>query len=309
MGPMGPMGSTTELGFGWVTPVLSYVIACVGGALGLRCMVRALAASGRSRLNWLLQASVAVGVGIWTMHFIAMLGFSVAGSIIRYDALLTFASLLVSIVVVGFGVFAVGYVRSRASALALGGPIMGVGVAAMHYQGMSAMHVTGRVSYDTPTVALSVVIAVVAATAALWATLTMHTPWAALGASLVMGLAVSAMHYTGMAAAHVHVEVGAPTPAGASGMDFIVPMTVLLGSYLFLAWAFVALSPTAQEQSAAERADRLRGRSQQQHASARSATATASAIPLARPAVRLSGPAVRLPWAADRPGSGSIDAR
>lgn len=256
MGPMGPMGSTTELGFGWVAPALSYVMACVGGALGLRCMVRALAAHGPGRRGWLLQSSVAIGIGIWTMHFIAMIGFAVSGSAVRYDAPLTFASLVVSIVVVGFGVFAVGYVRSRRAALALGGPIMGVGVAAMHYLGMSAMHVSGSVKYDNATVLLSVVIAVVAATVALWFTLTMHKPVAALGASLVMGVAVTAMHYTGMAAAHVHVDPGAPPPAGASGMDFIVPMTVLLGSYLFLAWAFVALAPTSGARTAAVRLPR-----------------------------------------------------
>jgi NO-binding membrane sensor protein with MHYT domain len=253
MGPMGPMGSTTEFGFGWVAPALSYVMACVGGALGLRCMVRALAAAGQARRGWLLQSSVAVGIGIWTMHFIAMIGFAVSGSAVRYDAPLTVASLLVSIAVVGFGVFVVAYVRSRTAALALGGPIMGVGVAAMHYLGMSAMHLSGSVRYDNGTVLVSVVIAVVAATVALWFTLTMHTPLAALGASLVMGVAVTAMHYTGMAAAHVHVDSGAPAPGGASGMDFIVPMTVVLGSYLFLAWAFVALSPTAGTRTAAAR--------------------------------------------------------
>lgn len=253
MGPMGPMGSTTELGFGWVAPALSYAMACVGGALGLRCMVRALAVSGRARRGWLLQSSVAMGIGIWTMHFIAMIGFAVSGSAVRYDAPLTVASLAVSILVVGFGVFAVGHLRSRAVALALGGPIMGVGVAAMHYLGMNAMHVAGTVRYDNGMVLLSVVIAVVAATVALWFTLTMHTPPAALGASLVMGVAVTAMHYTGMAAAHVHVDPGAPMPAGASGMDFVVPMTVLLGSYLFLAWAFVALSPTSGVRTAPAR--------------------------------------------------------
>ena len=100
---MGPMGSTTELGFGWATPILSYAMACVGAALGLRCMVRALAASGPRRRNWLLMAATAIGTGIWTMHFIAMLGFSVTGTAIRYDGYLTVASLAVSIAVVGLG--------------------------------------------------------------------------------------------------------------------------------------------------------------------------------------------------------------
>jgi NO-binding membrane sensor protein with MHYT domain len=249
---VGPMGSTTELGFGWVTPILSYLMACVGAALGLRCMVRAKATAGARRLRWLASASVAIGTGIWTMHFIAMLGFSVTGSAIRYDGLLTIASLLVSIGVVGVGVLAVGYGRSRRRSVALGGLITGVGVAAMHYLGMSAMRVNGSVHYDARMVALSVVIAIVAATAALQAALTVTSPVAAVGASLIMGVAVSAMHYTGMAAARVDVVASGTAPPGTSGTDFIVPMTVMLGSYLFLASAFVALSLTAQGRSAGE---------------------------------------------------------
>ena len=246
---MGPMGSTTELGFGWVTPILSYLMACVGAALGLRCMVRAQAASGRRRLRWLASAAVAIGTGIWTMHFIAMLGFSVSGTAVRYDSFLTVLSLLVSIGVVGIGVLAVGYGRSRRRSVGLGGLITGVGVAAMHYLGMNAMRVSGTVHYDARMVALSVLIAIVAATAALHAALTVTTPIAAAGASLIMGVAVTAMHYTGMAAARVDVVPGAAAPDGSSGTAFIVPMTVMLGSYLFLASAFVALSLTGQERS------------------------------------------------------------
>ncbi|AIJ21809.1 integral membrane protein [Amycolatopsis methanolica 239] len=105
----------TELTFGWITPVLSYVMACVGSALGLRCMVRALSATGRSRRHWLVNGAMAIGTGIWTMHFIAMMGFGVTGSEIRYDVPLTVLSLLVAIAVVGIGVFAVGYLVPRRS--------------------------------------------------------------------------------------------------------------------------------------------------------------------------------------------------
>lgn len=246
---MGPMGSTSELGFGWVTPILSYLMACVGAALGLRCMVRALAATGRRRLRWLASASAAIGTGIWTMHFIAMLGFSVTGTAVRYDGFLTVLSLLVSIGVVGIGVLAVGYGPSRRWSVLFGGLITGVGVAAMHYIGMDAVRLNGKMHYDAGMVALSVVIAVVAATAALHAALTVTTPAAAVGASLIMGVAVTAMHYTGMAAARVDVVASESVPHGTSGTDFIVPMTVMLGSYLFLASAFVALSLTGHGRS------------------------------------------------------------
>ncbi|HEV2345022.1 MAG TPA: MHYT domain-containing protein [Actinocrinis sp.] len=241
------MGATTETGFGWATPVLSYVMACVGAALGLRCTARALAATGRVKRAWLLAAAVSIGAGIWTMHFIAMLGFAVTGTEIRYSVWLTLLSLLVPIVLTWAGLLVVGYGQSRALSLSLGGAITGFGVVVMHYTGMAAIRLNGSIGYDAATVALSVLIAV--AVAALWAGLTVRGPAAALGASLVMGVAVSAMHCTGMRAAEVKVAAdtaasGLVPAGGASATAFILPMIVCLGSILFLTSAFVALSPT-----------------------------------------------------------------
>ena len=121
------MGHLDHATFGWLTPVLSYVMACIGAALGLRCTVRALGATGRSRRNWLITAASAIGTGIWTMHFVAMLGFGVSGTELRYDVPLTILSLLVAMVVVGVGVCAVGYSRDRTRALFLGGLTTGLG--------------------------------------------------------------------------------------------------------------------------------------------------------------------------------------
>lgn len=180
-------------------------MACTGSALGLRCTVRGLDATGRSRRNWLIAAASAIGTGIWTMHFVAMLGFGVTGTQIRYNVPLTILSLLVAMAVVGAGLFAVGYGRDRHRALVFGGLTTGVGVASMHYLGMAALQLHGQVRYDLALVALSVVIAVVAATAALWAALSIRSPVAVAAASLVMGGAVSSMHYTGMMAVSVRV--------------------------------------------------------------------------------------------------------
>ncbi|MGW7041345.1 MHYT domain-containing protein [Streptomyces avermitilis] len=244
------MGHLDHADFGWLTPVLSYVMACIGAALGLRCTVRALGATGRSRRNWLITAASAIGTGIWTMHFVAMLGFSVSGTEIRYNVPLTILSLLVAMVVVGAGVFAVGYGRDRARALFLGGLTTGLGVASMHYLGMAALRLHGVVHYDPVLVGLSVLIAVVAATAALWAALNIQSPIAVAVASLVMGVAVSSMHYTGMLAVRVRVSPAGEALPGATAMQFIFPLAVGLGSYLFLTSAFVALSPTAGEREA-----------------------------------------------------------
>ncbi|MFG3343822.1 MHYT domain-containing protein [Streptomyces sp. NPDC048018] len=251
------MGHLDHASYGWLTPVLSYAMACTGAALGLRCTVRALDTTGRSRRNWLLTAASALGTGIWTMHFVAMLGFGVTGTDIRYDVPLTLLSLLIAMGVVGVGVFVVGHGRDRVRSLMIGGLTTGVGVASMHYMGMAALRLHGQVRYDPALVALSVVIAVVAATAALWAALDIHSPAAVALASLVMGAAVSSMHYTGMFAVRVEVAPSAAELPGASVMQFVFPLAVGLGSYLFITSAFVALSPTAGERAASASAVRL----------------------------------------------------
>ncbi|MGW0632365.1 MHYT domain-containing protein [Streptomyces sp. NPDC002758] len=250
------MGHLDHATFGWLTPVLSYAMACIGAALGLRCTVRALGSTGHSRRNWLVTAASALGTGIWTMHFVAMLGFGVSGTGIRYDMPLTILSLLVAMAVVCAGVFAVGYSRDRTRALILGGLTTGLGVASMHYLGMAAVRLPGDVRYDPLLVALSVLIAVVAATAALWAGLNIKSPVAVTVASLVMGAAVSSMHYTGMFAVSVRVTPSGSLLPGATAMQFIFPLAVGLGSFLFLTSAFVALSPTAGEREASASAQR-----------------------------------------------------
>jgi NO-binding membrane sensor protein with MHYT domain len=255
---MGAMGSMTELGYGWLTPILSYLMAVLGSALGLRCMVRAVGSTGRAKRNWLITGASAIGSGIWTMHFVAMLGFTVTGTEIRYNVPLTILSLIGAMVFVGLGAFAVGYGKHKYRSLLLGGTTTGLGVAAIHYIGMLALDLHGRIDYAPAAVALSVVIAIAASTAALWAGLNISGPIAAACASLVMGLAVSSMHYTGMDAVSVRVQPSDTPLHGATLMQFIFPLAVGLGSYLFLTSAFVALSPTAQQRAANASAEGLR---------------------------------------------------
>jgi NO-binding membrane sensor protein with MHYT domain len=252
------MGHMDHFSAGWVTPVLSYAMACVGAALGLRCTVRALEADGASKRNWLTLASVAIGSGIWTMHFVAMLGFSVDGTPIRYDVPLTVLSLLMSIGVVAAGVFTAGYGRSRVTSVAFGGIGTGLGVAAMHYTGMAALDLHGEIDYDPRLVIASVVIAVVAATAALTLTLVVRGPVLATAAALVMGLAVSSMHYTAMYAVSITLSPSGAALSGATATEFIFPLAVVLGSFLFLASAYVALSPTGKHHEATVAAELLR---------------------------------------------------
>ncbi|MFJ9626364.1 MHYT domain-containing protein [Streptomyces sp. NPDC101175] len=225
--------TVSDFYYGAVTPVAAYLMACLGAALGLRCTTRSLRRP-QHRARWLAMGAVSIGCGIWTMHFIAMIGFSVQGALVNYDTTKTLLSLLVAIVVVAVGVFLVGYRGGSPLNLGVAGVVTGLGVAAMHYLGMAAISTNGTLHYNPTTVVLSVVIAVGAATAALWAAVSIHALWASLGASLVMGVAVTGMHYTGMAAVSVHLtHQAASTQSSADLVAFLLvmlagPLIVLL---------------------------------------------------------------------------------
>ncbi|MFD5517478.1 MHYT domain-containing protein [Streptomyces sp. NPDC127066] len=238
-------GTIDGFSYGLITPVAAYVMACVGSALGLRCVVRTVHHEPGWRLGWLALGASSLGCGIWTMHFIAMTGFSVAETPVTYDVPLTVLSLAVAIVVVSAGVFIVGHRGATRAALTVGGSITGLGVATMHYLGMFAMQLNGELSYNAFTVTLSVIIALVAATAALWAAVSVQGFIRTLGASLVMGLAVTGMHYTGMAAVDVHLHNGIESSSvtGQEGTSLLLPM--LLGPIIFLilAAAIVMFDP------------------------------------------------------------------
>jgi len=129
--------------------------------------------------------------------------------------------------------------------------ITGLGVAAMHYSGMAAMRMPARMSYDPRLFALSIVIAIGAATAALWAALRLVGFWSTLGAAAIMGVAVSGMHYTGMAAMHVYPAAGqSMAMGGADAAAFLLPLIVGVSVTSFVLTATIALSPNAAELTA-----------------------------------------------------------
>jgi NO-binding membrane sensor protein with MHYT domain len=233
---------------GLLNPGLGYLMSCLGSFLGLRCLTRARAYTGWTRAIWLLIASLAIGAtGIWAMHFIAMLGFAIPGQQILYNVPITLLSLLVAIVVVAAGLFIVGYGGGGLPPVLAGGVIIGLGVATMHYVGMSAMNMQGTVRYNVPLVALSVIIAIVAGTAALLAGLHVVGLWYTIVVSLVMGVAVSGMHYTGMAAMHVFQGGGTMTMSGSSPNSFLFPLLLGASVLTFLLALIIAMSPNEEE--------------------------------------------------------------
>src|SRR5256714_15360213 len=119
--------------YGLLNPGLAYLTSCLGCFLGLQCTARARAMQGAQRIRWLLLAAVSIGItGIWVMHFIAMLGFTIPGQAITYNVPATILSMLIAVSVVAVGLFIVGFGRDGDwRRLLLGGSIIGVGVAGM----------------------------------------------------------------------------------------------------------------------------------------------------------------------------------
>ncbi|WP_432042422.1 MHYT domain-containing protein [Streptomyces cadmiisoli] len=218
--------------YGAVTPVAAYLMAWLGSSLGLRCMVRTLHHRRGWKPGWLALGGASIGCGIWTMHFIAMMGFTIEDTHLTYDTGLTVLSLVIAVVVVGMGVFVVGYAGATSPALWVAGPVTGLGVAGMHYVGMAAMRTSGSFRFDTSMVVLSLAIAVGAATTALRAAVRTRRFRASLGAGLVLAVAVSGMHYTSMAALSYHPDSHAPDSHGHSPLSTLLPM--LTGPVFFM---------------------------------------------------------------------------
>jgi NO-binding membrane sensor protein with MHYT domain len=158
--------------------------------------------------------------------------------------------MLIAVGVVSVGLLIVGFGGEGTGPLLLGGTIIGIGVASMHYMGMWAMRMPDTMGYNAGLLAVSVLIAIVAGTAALWAALRLGSLRHTLLASLIMGVAVSGMHYTGMAAMQLRAAPGAGMAAmgsGASAEAFLLPLILGITILTFLVTAIVTLAPTEAE--------------------------------------------------------------
>jgi len=199
----------------------SLVVAMLAAYTALNMASRVVSNEGRTSRWWLVGGAFAMGIGIWSMHFIGMLAFSLPIPL-GYDPLLTTLSLFLAIVSSGIALILVCNKQLPWLRLLTGGLLMSVGIAGMHYLGMAAMLMQPGIVYDPLWVALSLVIAFGASVAALWVCFQLsrssaYGQLARVGASVVMGLAIAGMHYTGMAAASF--PVGTICGAAKSGVN------------------------------------------------------------------------------------------
>jgi NO-binding membrane sensor protein with MHYT domain/two-component sensor histidine kinase len=179
---------------------LSILVASFASYTALDLSGHVGAPRGFARRVWLVAAAITMGGGIWSMHFVAMLAF-IMPTPMSYDIGLTALSLVVAMFVSGGGFYVISRQSRSPLRLVLSGIFMGLGIAAMHYIGMAAMRGHAELSYDPLFVALSLVIAIGASTVALWLAFRTTDLGQKLVAAVVMGLAISGMHYTAMRAA------------------------------------------------------------------------------------------------------------
>lgn len=185
--------------------ILSILIAIIASYTALDLSGRVTVAQGRVQKLWLAGGAIAMGVGVWSMHFIGMLAYKLPISI-SYNVPIVLISMAVAVVAASIALFIVSRRQMGRVALLTGGVLMGSGIAAMHYTGMAAMRLDAVPHYDLNVVALSILVALGASIVALWLAFHLRSETTMTGSlrkmvsAVVMGNAIAGMHYTAMAA-------------------------------------------------------------------------------------------------------------
>jgi len=240
--------------------ILSYLIASLAAFVAIEFASRMRVRSS-SRTSWLVGGALAMGTGIWSMHFVGMTAFSLPVPI-SYDVGITFLSWVAAVAVSAIALYLVGYGKLRHWTLAVGALVMGGGVCVMHYSGMWAMQMDPGIGYQPALFAASAGIAVAASGAALLiiAYLKEVRSWRDIalrvGAALIMGVAVCGMHYTGMAAAEFANGAFCAT-ANQLSAD-LLPLPTTFATLLILGFGMAFTIADAREIANARRAARAR---------------------------------------------------
>jgi diguanylate cyclase (GGDEF)-like protein/PAS domain S-box-containing protein len=240
---MGTLQATNMTGtYDYRLVALSVVLAIAASYAALDVAGRVTVAKRRAQVFWLAGGAVAMGLGIWAMHYIGMLAFSM-GMPVLYDFPTVLASLLAAIIASSVALFIVSRPTMRTWQEVVGSIFMGTGIAGMHYIGMAAMRVHATISYRPGLVALSVVLAMVISQVALRLTFRVRdekrTSLRKIVSAFVMGSAIPVMHYTGMAAARFSASNETPDLSHAVGISSLGIAAISITSLLVLILAIV----------------------------------------------------------------------
>src|SRR5437660_3616173 len=223
--------------YNYALVALSVLIAMLASYAALDLAGRVTAASGWTRVGWLLGGGGAMGTGIWSMHYIGMLAF-ILPIPTAYHWPTVLLSLVAAILASAIALYVVSREKMGASQAVAGSVLMGAGIAGMHYIGMAAMRLPAICQFNSSLVVLSVAFAVLISLAALWITFHFRDEKTGLGrkklaGAAVMGAAIPVMHYTGMAAASftsfgMPADLSHAVSISALGIAGIVAVTFLV---------------------------------------------------------------------------------
>jgi two-component system sensor histidine kinase/response regulator len=215
---------------------LSILIAMGAADAAINMAGRTAVAEARSRFAWMGGGAVAMGIGIWSMHYIGMLAYILPFPVL-YDLPTVLASLAAAILASAVALYCVSRHDLAPGSVIVASVIMGGGIASMHYIGMAAMRAPAMCHYDQAIFAASIVIAILVSAAAL--VLAFRYRWAAqfdlakLSSAVVMGFAVASMHYTGMAAvtwtpSPIEGDTSLAVPVSSVGIAGIAIVTLIV---------------------------------------------------------------------------------
>ncbi|GAA0007791.1 bifunctional diguanylate cyclase/phosphodiesterase [Bradyrhizobium diazoefficiens] len=182
----------------WRLVALGGAVCLLASAAAISLFQRARAASGGARVSWIALDAVVAGCGIWATHFIAMQAYG-PGAGGAYNIPVTVLSLIFAIAVTFVGL-SISVSATRTIPVALGGAVVGGGVAAMHYTGMMALEIPARIGWATDTVAVSIVLGIVFGSLALVVAGRRDGVANALGATVLLTVAIVSHHFTAMGA-------------------------------------------------------------------------------------------------------------
>ncbi|MGH8583911.1 MAG: MHYT domain-containing protein, partial [Gammaproteobacteria bacterium] len=228
---------------------ISVLIAVLASYVALNFAARLTTTRGRERFGLLLCGAVAMGTGIWSMHFVAMLAFSLPIPMF-YDVPTVVLSHLAAVVAAGVALHVVSREAMGPKSWLLGSVLMGSGIGAMHYTGMLAIRLPGVMHHEPMMVALSVIIAVVVAMVALRLQFASRQSERAikLRSALLMGLAIPGLHYTAMAGASFTGAGVLGDTSYAMNVSHLSSAILILGTFTILGLALrIALGNKRRE--------------------------------------------------------------
>jgi PAS domain S-box-containing protein len=220
---------------------LSVLIAVLVSYASLDLAARVTAAHSRMRFAWLFGGAAAMGTSIWSMHYIGMLAFSLPIPVL-YDWPGVLLSLLAAVLTSVIALFVVSRNEMGLLAAMVGSLIMGAGIATLHYTGMAAMRLPAMCSYSAALVTLSVLFAIVFSLVALWLTFRFRNDvkgkWLSkIASAVLMGSAITVMHYTGMAAASFTFTGEAPDLSHAVSVSSLGIAGITIATFMVLGLA------------------------------------------------------------------------